>query len=273
MKPATPFEVRRRHPQLLEGLGILALFLLLGAGSAAELRAQSSVARISAAARQQIERVLEDKRSLSPAQKKLDTRLLVEVRSRRGDPGLFGLPAMKTGISLEADGRLLLDLRGEVTAALLAAIRDLGGEVESSFPRWHTLRLRLPLGAVETLAARAEVKALQPAVAMRVEGNTVITEGDVAHRADTARTTFGLDGTGVMACAMSDSVDALADLQASGELPPGVLVLPGQSGNPGTSEGTALLEILHDLAPGADLGFATGQGGPSQMAQNILDLA
>ena len=34
-------------------------------------------------------------------------------------------------------------------------------------------------------------------------------------------------------------------------------------------EGTALLEIVHDLAPGADLYFATGLGGQAQMAVNI----
>ena len=82
-----------------------------------------------------------------------------------------------------------------------------------------------------------------------------------------------VDGSGVRVGAMSDSVDALPDLIASGDLPPDVTVLPGQSGNPGTSEGTALLEIIFDMASGADLFFATGQGGQAQMAQNILDLA
>lgn len=37
--------------------------------------------------------------------------------------------------------------------------------------------------------------------------------------------------------------------------------LGGQSGNPGTSEGTAMLEIVFDLAPGAGLRFATANGG------------
>ena len=34
-------------------------------------------------------------------------------------------------------------------------------------------------------------------------------------------------------------------------------------------EGTALLEIVHDLAPGAELYFATGFDGQAQMAANI----
>ncbi|NJL29887.1 MAG: hypothetical protein HC897_19325, partial [Thermoanaerobaculia bacterium] len=50
-------------------------------------------------------------------------------------------------------------------------------------------------------------------------------------------------------------------------------VTAGPERNPGSSEGTALLEIIHDLAPGAELIFATGNGGQAQMAQNILALA
>ena len=265
--PAVSF----RLAPLASLLGVL--FTGLAPGLAGTADAQPNPAGISASARVQIQRILEDKRSLTPAQKKLDSRLLLEARRQRRDPSLPSLPAMETGVRPEADGRMLLDLRGEVTSALLSALVDLGGEVESSFPRWGSARIRLPLDRVEALAARPEVRSIRPAAALLVHGNTVITEGDVAHEADRARTDFGIDGTGVTACAMSDSVDALGDLQASGELPGDVLVLPGQSGNPGTSEGTALLEIIHDLAPGADLAFATGQGGPAQMAQNILDLA
>src|SRR4029079_18285999 len=40
----------------------------------------------------------------------------------------------------------------------------------------------------------------------------------------------------------------------------------------GTAEGTAMLEIIHDLAPGAKLFFATGVTGLSTFAQNIRDL-
>ena len=71
----------------------------------------------------------------------------------------------------------------------------------------------------------------------------------------------------------SDSVDALAALQGTGDLPTPVTVLAAQSGVPGTSEGTAMLEIVFDLAPAADLLFATANGGQPQFAQNITDLA
>ena len=92
----------------------------------------------------------------------------------------------------------------------------------------------------------------------------------MAHAAPPLRAATGLDGSGTRVCALSDGVDQLAGVQASGDLP-AVDILPGQAGAFG-SEGTALLEIVHDLAPGAALGFATATGGRAAFAQNILDL-
>jgi len=72
-------------------------------------------------------------------------------------------------------------------------------------------------------------------------------QGDVTHRADVARTTFGINGTGVKIGVLSDGVISLAASQGLGDLGP-VTILPGQAGLVG-DEGTAMLEIIHDLAP------------------------
>ena len=100
-------------------------------------------------------------------------------------------------------------------------------------------------------------------------------EGDIAHQADRARRQYGVDGTGIGIGVLSNGVDTLAERQASGDLPPTVTVLPGQAGPPEPQqrktfdEGTAMLEIVHDLAPGAELYFATAFGGQAQFATNI----
>ena len=70
-------------------------------------------------------------------------------------------------------------------------------------------------------------------------------------------------------CALSDGVDSLAASQAAGELPE-VDVLPGQAGD--GDEGTAMLEIIHDLAPRAELGFATAFNSAASFADNIRAL-
>src|SRR5215510_9201784 len=95
------------------------------------------------------------------------------------------------------------------------------------------------------------------------------TEGDVTHRAFPARNIFNVDGTGVRIGVLSDGVTNLASSQTLGDLGP-VTILPGQAGM--GDEGTAMLEIIHDVAPGAQLFFATAFGGITSFAQNIRDL-
>jgi hypothetical protein len=94
-------------------------------------------------------------------------------------------------------------------------------------------------------------------------------EGDVSHRANTARGAFNVDGTGIKIGVLSNGVTSLAQSQASGDLGP-VTVLAGQAGS--GDEGTAMLEIVHDLAPGAQLFFATANATPAAFAQNIRNL-
>ena len=99
----------------------------------------------------------------------------------------------------------------------------------------------------------------------------VDTTGDVAHQANVARANFNFDGTGVKVGVLSDGVNSLVSEQTAGNLPSGVTVIAGQAG--AGDEGTAMLEIVHTLAPGASLYYATGNGGPAQMAANIQSLA
>src|SRR5688500_16858923 len=96
----------------------------------------------------------------------------------------------------------------------------------------------------------------------------VTSEGAVTHDVDRARKAFITTGAFTKIGVLSDSVDSLAASQASGDVPNIVNVLPGQAGN-GSGEGTAMLEIIYDTAPSAELYFATAGGGPANFAQNI----
>src|SRR5262249_19645962 len=96
-----------------------------------------------------------------------------------------------------------------------------------------------------------------------------VSEGDKTHKALNGRQAFGFNGTGIKVGVLSDGVSNLAAAQATGDLGP-VTVLAGQTGS--GDEGTAMLEIVHDLAPGAQLFFATAFNGITSFAQNIRDL-
>ena len=102
-----------------------------------------------------------------------------------------------------------------------------------------------------------------------LSAGSAASEGDAAHRASTARGTFNVDGTGIKIGVLSDGVTTLADSQASGDLGT-ITVLAGQTGS--GDRGTALLEIIHDISPGAQLYFATSSTSITSFAQNILDL-
>ena len=243
----------------------LAFGLLIGASVWAQRPA------IQERAAEQIAFLLEEKKNRTAVQHKISSRLLLRLKQARGDLPRSVLPRFRTGLEPLNEAAVLVDIEAEDVAAVAGRIEALGGRVLSAHPRFHALRASLALDRIEELASLPELRLIRPADRMITRGITR-TEGDVAHGTDTARTQFGVDGSGVQVGAMSDSVDALDDLLGT-DLPAEVTVLEGQSGNPGTSEGTALLEIIHDMAPGADLFFATGAGGQAQMAQNILDLA
>jgi hypothetical protein len=155
------------------------------------------------------------------------------------------------------------ELRAVAPARRASISRSLTPRIESGF-QGRAARVRSALAkAISPLGNR--VAASRPPAMFIV--NT--SEGDTTHRAAEARTKFGVNGAGVNIGVLSDGVDSLAALQASGDLP-AVTVLPGQAGS--GDEGSAMLEIVFDLAPGAQLFFATAGGGPAAFAQNIRDL-
>ncbi len=214
-----------------------------------------------------------EKRARTPAQRKMDSHLIYGLMAERGDARLAAVPQLRplAALALDAEGGVLVDIQATSRATakgVVAAVRGLGGRIAGAQLRYAAIRARLPLAAIEALAANPAVRFVRPA--SRPNLSHVDSEGDATHLAAPARLQFGVDGSGVKICVLSDGIDSLAALQASGDLPPAVAVLPGQSGQ--GDEGTALLEIVHDLAPGAQLGFATAGAGDASFAQNIVNL-
>lgn len=99
---------------------------------------------------------------------------------------------------------------------------------------------------------------------------TVESEGDIAIASNDIRNLSGIDGNGIKIGVISDSYDVLstgsgaADNVIAGDLPglgnpngytAPVTVLNEGSPEKGRDEGRAMLQILHDVAPGAELFF------------------
>jgi hypothetical protein len=192
-----------------------------------------------------------------------------------------------------------VDITGTVSDSLLGQVRSLGGHVSYASAAARAIRASVPLEALPALAASKSVErirsaaqamtatvqprptptkeeraakvasAMQRAIAQTAEAGTIVSEGDATHAASLARDRTRVTGVGVKVCALSDGVDSLAASQAAGELP-AVDVLAGQAGE--GDEGTAMLEIIHDVAPGASLGFATAFISDASFAENIRAL-
>ena len=223
--------------------------------------------------REQIATLQAEKAARTPAQRKVDSQVLFLARKQSGQALGPALGALAEKIQPATDGRELVDIKAQVSAELLDYLRGIGATIVSSVPRFDAVRARVPLAQIEALAARADVRFVRRAVPALNNAGAKNSEGDKAHGADVVRAAFKATGLGVKVGVLSDSVDFLAQSQASGDLPV-VTVLPGQDGlGLGLNgEGTAMLEIVHDLAPGADLLFASAFVSEAQFAQNILDL-
>jgi len=140
----------------------------------------------------------------------------------------------------------------------------------------------LPLGMVRRAAALDSLRSIAASPPPIRNAGSITSQGDIALRADVARPLHGVDGTGVTVGVLSDSYDTLAGAAAdiaSGDLPvAGVTVINGESTLCGSvvfciDEGRAMLQLVHDVAPGAALLFHSALDGKASFATAIGTLA
>jgi hypothetical protein len=92
---------------------------------------------------------------------------------------------------------------------------------------------------------------------------------------NTARAAFGVDGTGIKVGIISDSFNVLggaATDEQDGALPPANMVTILKDAKNGADEGRAMAEIVHSIAPGAQIAFYTSGNTAAAMAKAIAAL-
>ena len=212
----------------------------------------------------QIENV---KSNLTDAQKKLSTDLLQLVNSSflpEGQNREFLEMQMKrlgqfrpaSSVSPASDGRVAGDL-----VYVYVYLKPFAGtqniepyvwEITDRDEENHLAVAWVEVKNLETLASLEAVRTIRTVMPPQVRVGSVTTEGDAIHRTYDVRTTQSQNGSGVKVGIISDGVDNRASAQSSGDLPASLIVL---SNTQGGDEGTAMLEIVHDMVPGADLYF------------------
>jgi hypothetical protein len=140
----------------------------------------------------------------------------------------------------------------------------------------------LPLAWTRAAASVEGVQSLHATLRPVKHAGLVQSQAVALEKADLVHAR-GIDGTGIRLGALSNSFDTCAtcithaaDDVASGDLPAnGVTVIqddPGTPDQPTDDEGRAMLQLVHDIAPGAQLAFATADFGQLGFAENILAL-
>jgi hypothetical protein len=165
---------------------------------------------------------------------------------------------------------LVFHAKGSVGKTEVAALRALGAEIVITLETPGMIQAWIRTEQIGEAAALPWVAAVTPpdyGDTNTHPNNPINSEGVALHNANVAQAQ-GVNGTGVLVGAISDGVSNIATAQARNELP-AVNVINAGSGD----EGTAILEIIHDMAPGAALAFhGTGGGtaGHVTAVQNLV---
>lgn len=126
------------------------------------------------------------------------------------------------------------------------------------------------LNSLMGLASLDEVRSIREVIPPITHSGSVTSQGDYVHSTDLVRGLLGADGSGIKVGIISDGVDNYLSAVATGDLPGDVTVLSNLRGG---DEGTAMLEIVHDLAPGADLYFHDSGSSVLEFNDAITSLA
>jgi len=119
-------------------------------------------------------------------------------------------------------------------------------------PDNHLLAAWIEVKQLTKLASLEGVRTIKTVLPPKINIGSTTTQGVTIERAAQVLRSFGQNGSGVKIGVISDGVDHFLQSQSSLDLPSNLHVL---SNTQGGDEGTAMLEIIHDMAPGAELYF------------------
>ncbi|MGH2936704.1 MAG: S8 family serine peptidase [Solirubrobacterales bacterium] len=223
-----------------------------------------------------------------------------------------GLTPSGAGSLLRHGNRVVVNVRfGSGAAASTEALKAAGANVITVSPEYQTVAVAALPSQLRRLAAVPGVEGVQEVItpftsaAATCPQGAVVSEGDRQLEAARARNDFGVDGSGVTVGILSDSFNQWKGAPASepgdvatGDLPgpgnpcgferavkvvtpfiPGAYPEPGEEpenppepGEESADEGRGMAQIVHDLAPGADIDFASAFNGELAFAKGIRDL-
>lgn len=196
----------------------------------------------------------------------------------------------ENGANLESDtnmvvrgNKILINAfaKSEVEAStLLNSLVSMGLTGGSRYK--HAISGMFPFAKINDAYNLSTLRHMTYSVPPRLNVGKVTSQADQAMKTDRIRSAWGINGAGNKIGVLSDTYNALGGEAAgiaSGDLPGAanpfgnktpVEVLSDLPG--GSDEGRAMIELIHDVAPGSKLAFHTAFGGFADFAQGIIDL-
>lgn len=207
-----------------------------------------------------------------------------EYQSHQGGQGSAQFVSKDKAIQVINHDSVVIDLvilDGDAES-LKTLLRDLGMTHIGHYKKMISGVLPIDrLGQLEAIPTSISiVRAGKPLVNQFIsdlDGGFVYNQADAAMFTDVVRKKYNTDGSGIKVGVLSDSYNCLGgealDI-VTGDLPPDVEVLEEfPDCTLGTDEGRAMMQLIHDIAPGAKLLFHTAVTGKAGFAEGIRKLA
>ena len=182
----------------------------------------------------------------------------------------------------ETGDRVLVRITSDRVDRLIPQLREFNFELTSKVETLNFIEGFFPIqklnNSVDELIAKDLLSGIVPVYQPIINVGNTTSQADFVHETDRVRAVLpkGYDGSGVKIGVLSDSYNnkngASSDI-ISGDLPAAGVSIIQDLASGGTDEGRAMLQLIHDLSPGANLSFATAYSSESNFATNIQALA
>jgi hypothetical protein len=104
----------------------------------------------------------QEKAARTPVQQKIDSNILFTVRMQRGQAPVPGVPVLYTGVDLDANDNVAVDIVANVTDDLLSRLNGTGAVVLQANGTLRSIRALIPPGQIESIASSPDVIFISP---------------------------------------------------------------------------------------------------------------
>ena len=126
-------------------------------GTASPSATPNTQAEINAFVAQQIDLLEQEKAARTPAQQKIDSNVLYTIRMMKGQTPAPGITSLYTGIELDDNNNIAVDMMANVTPDLLQRLQAAGALILDSQPNFRAIRAIIPPNQIEGIAALSDV--------------------------------------------------------------------------------------------------------------------